>query len=191
MSKQFWDFQVTLNNFNKPAVQDDCVVTFVELGKTRSWQSNKGDMYWYRKVSVAGPDGNLITTGFETQWSGQESDEPAEFRELNVPVECRVKPAMDNSQYAYNGKKYTFSLKGAGKPSGGGGGQQRQQQQNSYTPSKPKEDVDWDKIARGKCFYGIMCSAINNGQLDTRVKPDGNQIDIIDMLSDLCMAAGK
>ena len=60
--------------------------------------------------------------------------------------------------------------------------------------AKPKElkseGPDWDKIALGKCRFGILCAWIQAGEDPFRISHDKARRNVINELADFCMNGG-
>lgn len=152
MSKNFWECEPKFNDKGSNVYNDDCVVTIVELG-----QVTEGNYRDFQAIGVKGPTGDKVGISF----SYAKDDPKLTPDQMNKEFECRFKVETDQSEYAFNGRKYTAAWpykKKAG--SGGGGGYGGKKSGSGWQKATPEEIL-------GKCCTLLFCAEVQRVGLET------------------------
>lgn len=146
----WWELQPKLNSYNKPDYQE----TEVKIISFEA-ENFKNEYCSMQPVTIEGPDGCSITQSWMIPTNSQEKLNP-EIQ--NIVTSCRVKVENNNSQYAYNGRKYTFAFRLAPKEAGSGGG--KRGGGGGYRKDTPEEIL-------GKCVTLLFCAEVGRVGLIT------------------------
>ena len=127
---EWYELNPVFDDQGKPKYHNEEVeVVFITpLGTVKEYANRD-----FGSVTIIGPNETPVTGQSVSYAKGDKRLTP---EDLNKPVKCRVKVENASNQYAYNGRKFTFtfsakqSKSGSGYKGGSGGGR-------SYTPESP------------------------------------------------------
>lgn len=169
--KNFWEIEPKYNDKNQLVYADDCMITVLELGETKEYTNRN-----FQSIAVAGPTGDKVYMSI----SYAKTDTALTPGDMNKPLPCRVKVENNTTQYAFNGRKYTFALVAQQGGGGGGGGGQKSSGGGGggYRKDTPEE-------IKGKCLTLAICASLKRvsaAELASNLDELSAHVDLVEFM---------